>query len=111
MGGAIADGTYFLTAYVAHTNVLLPTDPFIRGQVVITGNTWQDVEGSPEPSDVNPPRHATSTITTNASQFSLQRTCPDNGQIETSGYTARSDGFTIFIVDAGISVETVFTKQ
>jgi hypothetical protein len=111
LGGEIADGTYFLTAYLAHTSVLLPTDPFLRAKFVVTGTTWEHVEGSPDFDATNPPRHFTSTATTNATQISVTRSCPSVGETESAGYTATPEGFTLYIVDAGISVETVFTKQ
>ena len=111
LGGEIADGTYFLTAFLAHTSVLLPTDPFIRGKIVITGTTWELVEGSPDFDDANPPRHFTSTATTNATQITTTSTCPSSGQPESAGFTATPDDLTLYIVDAGIAIETVLTKQ
>ena len=111
LGGEIADGTYFLTAYLAHTTVLLPTDPFIRGKIVITGTTWELVEGSPDFDDANPPRHFTSTATANATQITTTSTCPSSGQPESAGFTATPDDLTLYIVDAGIAIETVLTKQ
>ena len=111
LGGEIADGTYFITEFLAHTSVLLPTHPFIRAKIVISGTTWQEVEGSPDFDELDPPSHYTSTATTNGTQISVTRSCPSVGQPESAGYTATPESLTLHVVDAGIAVSTVLTKQ
>jgi len=110
-GGTIANGTYFLTAQVVYQTPSGIEIPLGRTKVELNDNVWQEVSGDPEPGGVNPDQHTTSTLSTNGTSLSLGRTCPTLAQPETAEYTAEAQTFTIFVLDAGKTVGTVFTRQ
>jgi hypothetical protein len=111
LGGTIADGTYFLTAQIVYETASGPTDALGRTQVEIAGTTWQEVDGEPTPSTVNPDRHFTNTLSITGTTLDLAQTCPSGGDTTSAEFTADATSVTVYIVDTGVTVGTVFTKQ
>jgi hypothetical protein len=104
-GGEIADGTYFYTAHIVYEAAAAPLT-FPRTQVTISGDIWQEAIGYE--SDVV---HSTSKLTTSGNEFTLTRTCPVAGNVESGTYTATETSLT-FYSEGGLHViARVFTKQ
>lgn len=110
-GGEIADGTYFITSQVLYTDATLPSVDLGRTAVVISGDTWQEVSGDPEPDGVNPDQHTTSTLSTSGTTLTLARSCPDSGPAEALDYSVTKDGFIVYAMDRGDTFATVFSRQ
>jgi hypothetical protein len=111
MGGAIADGTYFLTTQLVYETASGPTFPLGRSKVTIAGPLWHEVYGDPEPNSVNPDKRTTSTMIATGTSLTLTRTCPSAGQPEITTYTADATRLTLFIEDRNKTIGTVFVKQ
>lgn len=111
LGGSIADGTYFLTAQIVYDTASGPTDALGRTEVEVAGTTWQEVDGDPTPSTVNPDRHFTNTLSITDTTLDLTQTCPSGGGTTSSDFSADATAVTVYITDAGLTIGTVFTKQ
>jgi hypothetical protein len=106
-GGEIADGTYFATAQILYDSDTPLTFEVGKVKIVIAGDVWQEAS-----SDVaNPNRHTTSKLSTSGTTLDLTRTCPTAGGTDVADYSADSDGFTLYVEDAGATFGTVFTRQ
>lgn len=110
-GGAVADGTYFLSAEIAYEAPPLGTVSFGRTQIEIAGDVWQEVRGDAEDDSVNPIRHTTNTFSVSGTTLTLERTCPSANDPESAGYTATETSLTLYVNDRGKVFGTVFTKQ
>jgi hypothetical protein len=110
MGGAIADGSYVLTRQTGYVKNALPAIEIGRWRVKIAGGTWQEVEGI-LPYDENPDRHSNSTVSAQGTMLTLTPVCPSAGEPNVWPYTADATGLTLFIVDSGVTFETVLTRE
>ena len=109
-GGTIMDGTYVLTRQTGYTATTLPATEVGRDKVEINGSAWQEDSGI-LPYGVNPDKHSTSTLSTQGMNLTLTRTCPSAGAPTTTAFTADASSLTLFVVDQGMTFETVFTRQ
>jgi hypothetical protein len=109
LGGIVVDGTYVLNRQTIY-GMTLPATEMGRVKVEITGSTWQQAEAI-LPYDVNPDRHTTSTFSVQGTSLTMTRTCPSAGQPEISAYTADASSLTLFVVDHGMTAESVFTRR
>lgn len=111
MGGVIADGTYVITSMTVYGIDLGITDPFVRHKTVVSGNTWQMLDGSPS-GDSDPARAFTITASISGASLTLTRTCP-SGTVapESATFTETPEGFTFYVVDRGYTVGEVFTRR
>lgn len=110
-GGEITDGTYFITSQILYTDTPGPSIDLGRTVVQISGDTWQEVSGEPEPDSVNVDQHTTSTLAIDGTSLTLTRTCPTAGPGESLDYSVTTDGFVVYVMDRGDTFATVFTKQ
>jgi hypothetical protein len=109
-GGEIAAGTYFLIEEIVYDTASGIEIPLARSKVVISGSTWQEVEGAPEAGDSSRDRRRTSTATVDGTHLTLTRTCGGTGT-EEAEFTATDDSLQLFLTDAGRSIGAMFERQ
>jgi hypothetical protein len=110
-GGEIADGTYFMTALVAYRTLEMLTEPDIRTKVVVSGSSWEQVDGAATEGPLPTTRRSTQLLSVNGTEFTLTLSCPISGELASGSFTAEPDGFTLYLVDGGLVIGRVFTKQ
>jgi hypothetical protein len=109
-GGDIADGTYFLIEEIVYDTASGVEIPLARSKVVISGSTWQEVEGGPDAGDSSRDRRRTSTATVDGTHLTLTRTCGATGT-EEAEFTADDDSLQLFLTDAGRDIGAMFERQ
>jgi hypothetical protein len=109
-GGSIVDGTYFVTKETMYeTSLSLKVDSG-NTKVLISGSSWQEVDGWPPDDLVNPAQHITATFTTTGTTLTLHYTCPDAAE-QASGFTADAQGFSLYGEDHGVPFGVTFARQ
>jgi hypothetical protein len=111
MGGELLDGTYFLTTQIMFGTPSGPTLPFGRTKITIEGDVWQEVTGDAEDGSVNQDQHIIRTLEVSGTTLTLTRICPNATAPRETEYTVDDAGFTVYIMDGGKTIGTVFSKQ
>ena len=111
LGGEIADGTYFMTALLAYRTSNILTEPSVRTKVVVSGSSWQQVDGTATEGPLPTTRRSTQVLSVDGTEFTLTLSCPISGELASGSFSAEPEGFTLYLVDGGLLVGHVFTKQ
>lgn len=102
LGGAIQQGQYNLTSYVAYDGQSGTTKLGTHGTLSVSGNTLQMIEAS---------TRLTATWRAGASTLYIEESCPSQASL-TESYTAANDQLIFYQTNQSNAViESVYTKQ
>lgn len=110
-GGAIADGTYVVTAVQAYTGAggaAGPTGATYKAGGKISGGTYENIQSdSGQPKD----NATTGTFTLNGSAIDIEQSCPIPQTVAINKFSADSTSFTLFTSGGSPVQSFTYTKQ
>jgi hypothetical protein len=111
LGGAVRDGTYFLTRITMYA---APLPEFAGGRTkwVVNGASCESVEnlGDPDTDATNPATTISYTLIPVGTTATFSATCPIAESTNVK-YTADEDSLTLYVVDNGFTFGELFERQ